>query len=174
MKIKEYKLISKEKNGTFPQLKCVVEHDYIYDEMFLYFNHNNYEFEYLFFGDVLELQNNYTEHCYVLSYDGNNNPIGIFLVSSGAKNKNTIYIDNILTFLLLSGSKSFILVHNHPNNISEKSIEDIEVDNLIKEMSRLLNIEYKEGLIITKYIIENIHQKADNFEKKYFNNPEGE
>ena len=37
MKIKEFKLISEEENGTFPQLKCVAEHEVIYDDIYLNF-----------------------------------------------------------------------------------------------------------------------------------------
>ena len=172
MKIKEFKLISKENNGTFPQLKCVAEYEVIYDDMFIYLYHDNYEFEYIFFGEVLKLQDNYLESCYVMSYDGANNPIGIFLVSSGGKSENIIYYDNILTYLLLSGSKSFITIHNHPNNIFLKSPNDISIDNSIKEISEILNIEFKDGLIITKEIIDKLHEKMKKYEQDYFNDDE--
>ena len=170
MKIKEYKLISQKENGTFPQLECIAEYEMIYDDMFLYLYHDNYEFEYLFFGEVLKLQNNYLEKCYVMSYDGANNIVGIFLVSSGGKNENTIYYDNIMTYLLLSGSKSFITIHNHPNNNQQKSFDDIIVDNTIKDISEILNIEYKSGLIITKKSIDELYKKIDNYEFDYCDN----
>lgn len=172
MKIKEYKLISKEENGTFPQLECIMEYDYLLNDEFLYFNHNNYEFEYLFFGEIIKLQYDFTESCYILSYDGDNNPIGIFKVSSGGKNENMIYIDNIFTYLLLSGSKSFITIHNHPNNNSNKSIEDCSIDNSIETISNILNINYKDGLIITKNKIKDLYQKISDFEEKFYNNYE--
>lgn len=172
MKIKEYKLISKESNGSFPQLECIAEYEFIYNEAFLYNYHDNYEFEYLFFGDILELQNSYVERCYVISYDGANNPIGIYLASSGGRSENTIYFDNILTYLLLSGSKSFITVHNHPNNILKKSLEDISIDNSLIELSNMLNIEYKEGLIITKDYMNILHQNIYTFENNCFTNDE--
>lgn len=168
MIIKEFILISKEDNGTFPQLKCITKHKMSFDEMYLYYHHNNYEFEYLFFGDILKLQNNFIEQCYIMSYDGANNPIGVFKVSSGGKNENSIYLDNIFTYLLLSGSKSFISIHNHPNNIIKKSFNDSLIDNSIKEISELLNFEYKDGLVITKERIKEIHKEIDDFSNDIF------
>lgn len=167
MKIKEYKLISKEENGTFPQLECIKEHDYSLKDDFLYYNCDNYEFEYLFFGEILKLQNDFTENCYIMSYDGDNNPIGVFKISSGGKDSNMIYFDNIFTYLLLSGSKSFITIHNHPNNNPKKSIEDYSIDDSIKTLSNMLNIDYKDGLVITKNIIKKLYQEINEFENTY-------
>lgn len=165
MKIKEYNLISKEENGNFPQLECITEHEVIYDDVYLYFYHDNYEFEYMVFGDTLKIHNNYVEHYYVMSYDESNNPIGFMRISSGSRNKTAIPLDSIFTFLLLTGSKSFITIHNHPNNNSEKSYEDILSDNSIKSISEALDINYKDGLIISKEIIENLHKKMYTFAK---------
>ena len=165
MKIKEFKLISKEENGNFPQLECIIEHEVIYDDIYLHFYHNDYEFEYMFFGDTLKIQNNYVEHYYIMSYDELNNPIGFIEVSSGSRNKTTIPLDSIFTFLLLTGGKSFITIHNHPNNNSKKSYEDILSDNSINSLSEMLNINYKNGLIITKEIMDNLHKKIYFFMK---------
>ena len=166
MKIKEFKLISKEENGTFPQLKCVAEHEVIYNDIYLNFYHDNYELEYMFFGDTLKLQDNYVEHYYVISYDELNNPIGCIQVSSGGRNQTAIPFDTIFTFLLLTGSKFFITIHNHPNNNSEKSCEDILSDNSIESLSNMLNIKYKNGLSITKEIMDNLHKKIYLFMKE--------
>ena len=159
MKIKEFKLISKEENGIFPQLECIAEHEVVYDDIYLNFNHDNYELEYMFFGDTLKLQNNYVEYYYVMSYDELDNPIGFIQISSGGRNQTAIPFDTVFTFLLLTGSKSFITIHNHPNNNSEKSYEDIISENSIASLSNMLNIQFKKGLIITKEIIENLHKK---------------
>ncbi len=169
MKIKEYKLISKEKNGTFPQLECIVEHEVIYDDVYLQFYNDNYEFEYMFFGDTLKLQNNYTEFYYVMSYDELNNPIGIIQISSGGRDKTVIPLEIVFSFLLLTGGKSFITIHNHPNNNSDKSYEDISSDNIIKNLAEMLKIDYKKGLIITKEIMEELHQKMYTFMKESIN-----
>ena len=60
MTIKEYKLISSKNDGTFPILEVVKEYDFepIFD-MYVYNNNDNYEFELSFFGEQIELQNNY-------------------------------------------------------------------------------------------------------------------
>lgn len=165
MIIKEYKLISEEENGNFPQLKCIAEHEVIYDDVYLYFYHDEYELEYMFFGDTLKLQNDYIENYYVLSYDESDNPIGIIKISSGGRDRTTIPFETIFTFLLLTGGKSFITIHNHPNNNSKKSYKDIISDNSIKILSEMLNINYKTGLIITKEIMEELHQNMYNFMK---------
>lgn len=166
MKIKEFKLISKENNGTFPQLKCIAEHEVIYDDVYLNFYNENYEFEYMFFGDSLKLQNNYVEHYYVMSYDELDNPIGFIQISSGSRTETAIPFDTMFSFLLLTGSKSFITIHNHPNNNSKKSCEDILSDNSIKSLSEMLSINYKDGLIITKEIMNKLHEKMYSFMKE--------
>lgn len=166
MKIKEFKLISKEENGIFPQLECVTEHEVVYDDIYLNFYHDNYELEYMFFGDTLKLQNNYVEYYYIMSYDEANNLIGCIQISSGGRSQTATPFDTIFTFLLLTGSKSFITIHNHPNNNSEKSCEDILSDNSIESLSNMLNIKYKNGLIITKEIMDNLHKKIYSFMKE--------
>lgn len=168
MKIKEYKLISKEKDGTFPKLKLITEHNVLYDEIYLYHYNNNYEFEYMFFGDTLKLQDNYIECFYVMSYDETDKPIGIIQISSGGRTETAIPFDTMFTYLLLTGSKSFITIHNHPNNNSNKSIEDKLSETSIINLSSLLNITYKQGLVITKEIIMELHQDIDDFDKTVF------
>lgn len=167
MKIKEYKIISNEKDGSFPKLYLITEHNVLYDDIYLYHHYNNYEFEYMFFGDTLKLQNNYVEYFYVMSYDEMDKPIGIIQISSGGRTETAIPFDTMFTYLLLTGSKSFITIHNHPNNYSNKSNEDKLSESSIETLSKLLNIVYKQGLIITKEIIMELHQDINDFNKSF-------
>ena len=166
MIIKEYKLVSRESNGTFPMLETIAEHDVIYDDMYLYKHHDNYEFEYMFFGDTLKLQDNYVEYFYVMSYDEVGEIIGMLKISSGSRGKTALPFDTLFTYLLLTGSYSFVTIHNHPNNNPDKSSADLDCDASIKHVADILGIEFRDGLIITKQQMRDLHEKMYEFEKE--------
>ena len=104
MIIKEYKLVSAEEDGTFPKLQVIHEYDYDPEcDFYVYYTGNkNYELEYFFFGEQLELQNNYVEHFYILSYNETGNIIGIMKLSSGSRKGTTLPYDALFTYLLLT------------------------------------------------------------------------
>ena len=161
MIIKEYKLVSSMNDGTFPVLEVVKEYDFepLFD-MYVFNNNDNYEYELSFFGEQIELQNNYVEYFYVMSYNEIGEVIGVLKISSGSRRETAIPYDTLFTYLLLTGSYSFITIHNHPNNNPEKSIEDIQSDEHLKQIAGLLNITYRDGLIITKKQVDDFHQTA--------------
>ena len=169
MTIKEYKLISSKNDGTFPILEVVKEYDFepIFD-MYVYNNNDNYEFELSFFGEQIELQNNYVEYFYVMSYNEVGEVIGVLKISSGSRKETAIPYDTLFTYLLLTGSYSFITVHNHPNNNPQKSDADIQSDAYLKQIADLLNITYREGLVITKKQVDDLHRTAWKEEKERF------
>ena len=166
MIIKEYKLISKESNGTFPMLETIAEHEVIYDEMYLYNHHDNFELEYMFFGDTLKLEENYVEYYYVMSYDEVGEVIGVLKISSGSRGETALPFDTLFTYLLLTGSYSFITIHNHPNNNPDKSSADYASDASIKHVADILGLEYRAGLTITKQQMKDLHEKMYEFEKE--------
>ena len=161
MIIKEYKLVSSMNDGTFPVLEVVKEYDFepLFD-MYVFNNNDNYEYELSFFGEQIELQNNYVEYFYVMSYNEIGEVIGVLKISSGSRRETAIPYDTLFTYLLLTGSYSFITIHNHPNNNPEKSIEDIQSDEHLKQIAGLLNITYRDGLIITKKQVDDFRQTA--------------
>lgn len=170
MIIKEYKLVSAEEDGTFPKLQVIHEYDYDPEcDFYVYYTGNkNYELEYFFFGEQLELQNNYVEHFYILSYNETGNIIGIMKLSSGSRKGTTLPYDALFTYLLLTGSYSFITIHNHPNNYDQLSQEDIQTDHQLEYIANLLNINYRAGLIITKKQLSELYKKAYETEKDLF------
>ena len=163
MGIIEYQLISTKDDGTFPTLKKVKDHSLYYDDGYIYHFHDHFEYEYLIFGDIFKLQDNYVEHYYVLSYDENEEIIGVMRLSSGSRKETAIPFDSLFTYLLLTGSSSFITIHNHPSNNSEKSNEDIYSDKQIKMLSDMLGIKYKDGLVITKKQVNALHNDIDKW-----------
>ena len=169
MIIKEYKLVSSMNDGTFPVLEVVKEYDFepLFD-MYVFNNNDNYEYELSFFGEQIELQNNYVEYFYVMSYNEIGEVIGVLKISSGSRRETAIPYDTLFTYLLLTGSYSFITIHNHPNNNPEKSIEDIQSDEHLKQIADLLNIAYRGGLVITKHQTDDFHQTAWKEEKARF------
>lgn len=169
MIIREYKLVSSMNDGTFPVLEVVKEYDYdpVF-EMYVYNNNDNYEYELSFFGEQIQLQKNYVEYFYVMSYNEIGEIIGFLKISSGSRKETAIPYDTLFTYLLLTGSYSFITIHNHPNNNPEKSAEDIHSDEHLKQIADLLNITYRDGLVITKKQVDEFHQMAWKEEKARF------
>lgn len=166
MIIKEYEIIKTE--NQFPALRLVQKHDFIYDDVFTYYRYNNYELEYLFFGDALNLQDNLYENFYVLSYNNFNEIIGVIKIALGGKKQAIIPFDKIFTYLLLSNSDSFICIHNHPNNNQKKSTEDIAIEQQIKYIADILDIEFKDSLIITNDYMDALHKEIKQFNLQYF------
>ena len=57
------------------------------------------------------------EHNYIIGFDDQHNITGIFLASIGSSREVRLYKRSIATFLLLSGTTSFVAYHNHPGAV---------------------------------------------------------
>ncbi|NLI94807.1 MAG: DNA repair protein RadC [Erysipelotrichaceae bacterium] len=68
-------------------------------------------------------------------------------------------VREIFRHVLLSGATSFVLLHNHPSNISKPSLKDIEVTHLLKEAAIKMEIDFIDHLIITS---ETYYSFAEN------------
>lgn len=97
----------------------------------------------IFFMNHLE-----EEYVYVISYNCQMIPQGIFELSHGTADTSLIGMRELGIFLLLSGANKFIVVHNHPNGNTEISSGDFEVTNKIRELANLLGVEFRQHLII--------------------------
>jgi len=50
--------------------------------------------------------------------------------------------------LLIAGSSSFVVVHNHPSGIDKPSQEDDNLTRKIKEAAKLLGIKFNDHVIV--------------------------
>ena len=119
MMLKEYKIIMG--NNMEHTLSLVRTYDIKYESLNSSdeiigmlnecFNHGNCVYEYL----------------YIIGYDERQNVTGIMEVSQGNQNSCSYGFDKIMTFLLLTGSKYYSLIHNHPNGVLKASEDDMNM-----------------------------------------------
>ena len=53
--------------------------------------------------------------------------------------------------LLLSNSTSFVIIHNHPSGDTTPSKKDIDSSKKLKELAKLMNIDFLDSLIVSRY-----------------------
>ena len=90
------------------------------------------------------------ERCYCVAFDENENIIGITMISSGSNDECQVYNRIIATFLLLVDATQFIMIHNHPNGITEASDEDISSMHTVDMLGKMIGVEMVEDYVVTK------------------------
>lgn len=105
------------------------------------------------------LSNCVAEHNYIIGYSEMNSILGIYCVSVGDYQSCNIYNREIALFLTLTGSVSFELYHNHPNNILSPSDEDFGVAASLEVLGNVLGISFKGSYIIGKSGWKNINDE---------------
>ena len=171
MKIPEYIVIRNENNNC-PTLKekniIKWDKDFLtYDNIIDFLNKN-------FYMNILE-----EEYVYVISFNCQMKPQGIFQLSQGMADTSLIGTRELAIFLLLTGANKFILAHNHPNGDSIISNGDIKITNMVMKMSKIIGIEFVQHFVISndefEYIIydeENDEQDDDELEENNDNKEE--
>lgn len=91
------------------------------------------------------------EKVYVLGTNCKMKTANIFEISKGIHNSSFINPFGICQRLLLSNSTSFVLIHNHPSGDTTPSKEDINSAKKLKELAKLMNIDFLDSLIISRY-----------------------
>lgn len=90
------------------------------------------------------------EMSFVIAMDYKGHPIGIYRVSIGDYKSCNLYLRTIGIFILLTGARSFIVCHNHPNRTTDPSNEDVLNKMSISQLASLLDIEFEGSFIITR------------------------
>lgn len=142
MVIKEY-ILTHDENST-PVLKAIKEIDFVNiyespEEFSVYLLKDEY------YMDVLD-----SENVYLVMFDGRDRPLGVFHVSIGSYNRCDVYNRTIATILLLTGTKQFLVVHNHPEAQLEASDADKANDAGLYGLGRLLQIDFLGSYIINR------------------------
>lgn len=117
------------------------------------FKVDNLKFSYI--DDIIDFLNkNYylnvsdVEHGFLIAQDFENKILGIIETNKGSSKSIAINKMNIAAFLVLIGARRFIYIHNHPDNISKPSNNDVEMEAVFNEIARLFDIEYIGGYVI--------------------------
>ena len=104
----------------------------------------------LFLRDFTKMDIRDVETAYVMALDYLYRPLGILQLSIGDYKSCMIYSRATATFLLLSGARRFIVIHNHPSGQLKASDADVANKLMIESMANLLEIEFEGSFIITR------------------------
>ena len=85
----------------------------------------------------------------LLCLDTKNNISGIFEVNRGILNASLTSPREIFKRAIICNAKSIILAHNHPSDNVKPSIQDIELTERIKNISKLMDIPLLDHIIIS-------------------------
>lgn len=88
------------------------------------------------------------EMIFVVGMTAKCEPIAVHLLSIGSMSAAIMEPARLLSFLLVSGSHSFVLYHNHVSGDTTPSEEDIMSTKRIKEASKLVGLKMVDHLII--------------------------
>lgn len=139
MKIKEYLVIRNKEKHPKLKVKNTIEwnDDFLeYDKIVEFLNQNYY----------MNFLNE--EYVYVLSFNCRMEILGVYELSHGTSMESKIGMRELGIFLLLTGSERFVIAHNHPNGSSEISGADFKITNKIKELSRIIDIDFIQHFVI--------------------------
>lgn len=126
----QYKLVLK-KEKTFPKITL-----------------QNFEDVERFLIDDLKLNEEPEEVVILIALNMNLEVAGIFEVSRGTINKNQFYAGDILKRLLLTNCVRFMVAHNHPSGNTFPSLDDDKTANKIIKISKLLDFDMVDFLIV--------------------------
>lgn len=141
MKLPLYGMI---RNNRFNELIQLSEHNFKYNRVSTYNQVAN------FFIDEFKLNRISVENVYLFCFYGDGIPIGICEVAKGDNKTSTCSLNSIGKYLLLTGCDNFIIVHNHPINNSEPSMDDLLITENLKSLSNLLKVDFEEHIIISR------------------------
>lgn len=159
----EYQIIF---NNNKPQLDIVKEInedeccEYTYDLGF---------YEYLF-KKYYKLDELFVERSFCVALDYNGRILGLIMVSSGSTVSCNMYKKIIATFSLLVGAEKIILIHNHPNCALEPSEGDLNCNQVIVDMTKLIDVELIYNLILCRQgVLDIISNKKQEIGSEYEN-----
>jgi DNA repair protein RadC len=84
----------------------------------------------------------------VFCLDGTGNIKHIGQASRGGPHGVVISVADLLRYPIISGSKSFILAHNHPSGDPTPSGADIALTKKVAEAAKLMNLELMDHVVV--------------------------
>jgi DNA repair protein RadC len=108
---------------------------------------------------VRDMQNLPKEHLRGLYLNTHNQIIHDEVISIGTINSNIVHPREVFRPAVEYNAVAVILVHNHPSDNAEASVQDIEVTNQLIEAGRIMGINVLDHIIITKTSYTSVHAK---------------
>lgn len=100
--------------------------------------------------EVQEIKDAIQEHLLFLGLDRANNIRNISLLGIGTSASIEVDSKYIVRTALVTASDKVILVHNHPSNSLEPSLQDKEISNITNQLLRAFNIQFLDHIIISE------------------------
>ena len=97
-----------------------------------------------------DLSNKKKEHFKLLSLTSRKRLISTEGVSVGTLDASLAHPREIFHSAIQSSAALIILVHNHPSNDAQPSEDDLEITKRVVEAGKILGIEVKDHIIVTK------------------------
>lgn len=98
--------------------------------------------------EVQEIKDAIQEHLLFLGLDNRNNIRNISLIGCGTSNHVNIDTKYIIRTALVTASEKVILVHNHPSNKLDPSIQDKHISNITNKLLKVYNIQFVDHIIV--------------------------
>ena len=101
-----------------------------------------------FMNDTFKLNRMAEEYAYMIAYNVNMKPLGIFEISHGTVTSSIVSPRDVMIKALLCGATSFVLIHNHPSGDVNPSKDDLLTTKRMKEVGELMLITLADHIII--------------------------
>ena len=89
------------------------------------------------------------EQIYIISHNINGSIKAFMCVGSGDYDHCDIFFRNIGMFLLLSGAEKATIIHNHPENVTDQSSDDVDFTDKFIEICNMFNIKFNGSFIVS-------------------------
>ena len=100
--------------------------------------------------EVQEIKDAIQEHFLFLGLDRVNNIRNISLLGIGTSSHIEIDVKYTVRTALVTASDRVILVHNHPSNSLEPSLQDKEISNISNQLLKAFNIRLLDHIIVSE------------------------
>ncbi len=101
-----------------------------------------------YINDIEELNKATEEHTILICLNARNNIIAYSQVAKGGLNYCNLDLKTIFKTILLSNANKFILCHNHPSGTARPSAKDINITNMIKDISKVMGVQFLDHIVI--------------------------
>ena len=101
-----------------------------------------------YINDIEELNKATEENMLLICLNARNNIIAYSQVAKGGLNYCNLDLKTIFKTILLSNANKFILCHNHPSGTARPSAKDINITNMIKDISKVMGVQFLDHIVI--------------------------
>ena len=95
-----------------------------------------------------ELEKAPQENAILICLNTKNQIVAYSEIGKGGLDSCCLDIQGIFKIALLCNCNKFIIVHNHPSGVAKASNADIQVTNRIKEMSKIMDMQLLDHIIV--------------------------